>query len=150
MNTVFNIATSFPGFFLLFLTLFLPVFTTHALLPIFQEEVWALGWMPIRVDGQIRFETDGYVWTWEFSNLDINVADSLIPGYVWRGTGWTIGWLAFQWAVAKWYSSIWPSPTKSLSVSGASVQSVQMILTLKCGQKGWRQLFSETQCDELL
>ena len=60
MNTVFNIATSFPGFFLLLLTLFLPVFT-------------------------IRFETDGYVWTWEFSNLDINVADSLIPGYVWRG-----------------------------------------------------------------
>ena len=39
---------------------------------------------------------------------------------------------------------------QSLFVSGTSVQSAQMILTLKRGQKGWRRLFSETHCDEVL
>ena len=45
-----------PKFTLVLLTLPLPVFTTHALLPIFPEESWALEWIRIRVDGQIRFE----------------------------------------------------------------------------------------------
>ena len=66
------------------------------------------------------------------------VADSKIPGYVWRGPGWTIGWFATRWAFSEWYSSIWPSSTKSLSVSGISMQIVQMILTLRRGQKGWQ------------
>ena len=51
------------------------------------------------------------------------VADSKISGYVWRGLEWTLEWLAIQWAFAKWYSSIWPSCTKSLLVSGTSINS---------------------------
>ena len=58
-------------FSLLLLTLLLPVFTTHALLPIFLEEPWVLEWIRIRVDGKIRFQ-NGFVWTWEFLNPEIN------------------------------------------------------------------------------
>ena len=53
--------------FLLLLTLLLPVFTKHALLPIFQEEFWVLEWIWIPVKGQIRFENE-YEWTWKFFN----------------------------------------------------------------------------------
>ena len=48
----------------------LPVFTTHALLPIFPEESWVLEWIPIRV---------GYVWTGKF---DLNT-DTWRRGNVW-------------------------------------------------------------------
>ena len=61
----------FPTFSLLLLTLLLPVFTTHALLPIFIEEPWVLEWIWIRADGQIRFE-NGYVWTWKFLKSERN------------------------------------------------------------------------------
>ena len=47
----------FPRFSLLLLTLLLPGFTTHALLPIFQEESWVLEWIRIRVDVEI-FESE--------------------------------------------------------------------------------------------
>ena len=60
-----------PKFSRVLLTLLLLVFTTHALLPIFPEESWALEWIPIRVEGQIRFE-NGYVWTWKFLNPERN------------------------------------------------------------------------------
>ena len=40
------------------------------------------------------------------------------------------------------------APQRSLFVSGKSMQIVEMTLTLKRGQKGWPQLFSETQCNE--
>ena len=60
-----------PKFSLVLLTLLLPVFTTHALLPIFPEESWALEWIRIRVKGQIRFENE-YVWTWKFLNPEWN------------------------------------------------------------------------------
>ena len=116
-----------PRFSLLLLTLLLPVFTTNALLPIFPEESWILQW--------IR-DTCGRGNFW--IRREINV-DSIISGYVWRGPEWTLGWLAIQWAVAKLYSNIWPSYTRSLFVSVTSTQSVQMILTLKRGQKGWGQ-----------
>ena len=48
-----------------------PVFMTHALLPIFPEESWALEWIRILVEGQTRFE-NGYVWTWKFLNPERN------------------------------------------------------------------------------
>ena len=60
-----------PKFSRVLLTLLLLVFTTHALLPIFPEESWALEWIRIRVEGQIRFE-NGCVWTWEFLNPERN------------------------------------------------------------------------------
>ena len=126
-----------PTFSLLLLTLLLPIFTTHALLPIFLEEPWVLEWIWIRADTQTRFE-NGYLWAWKFWIRKEVVADSKIPGYVWRGPGWTIGWFATKWAVSEWYSSKWPSSTKSLSASGTSMQSVQMILTLRRCQKGWQ------------
>ena len=112
----------FPKFSLVLLTLPLPVFTTYVLLPIFPEESWALEWIRIRVEGQIRFE-NGYVWTWKFWIRKEIVADSKKSGYVWRGPEWTLEWLAIQWAFAKWYSSIWPNSTKSLFVSGTSINT---------------------------
>ena len=51
------------------------------------------------------------------------VADSKIAGYVWRRHEWTLEWLAIQWSFAKWYSSIWPGSTKSLFVSGTSINA---------------------------
>ena len=58
-----------PTFSLLLLTLLLPIFTTHALLPIFLEEPWVLEWIWIRADTQIRFE-NGYLWAWKFLNQE--------------------------------------------------------------------------------
>ena len=60
-----------PTFSLLLLTLLLPIFTTHALLPIFLEEPWVLEWIWIRADTQIRFE-NGYLWAWKFLNQERN------------------------------------------------------------------------------
>ena len=60
-----------PKFSFVLLTLPLPVFTTHALLPIFPEESWVLEWNRIRVEGQIWFE-NGYVWTSKFLNPERN------------------------------------------------------------------------------
>ena len=126
-----------PRFSLELLTLLLPVFTTHALLPIFPEESWALEGIRTRANS---------IWKW--IRVDVEIFESgkkqlRIQKYP-DTCEWTLGWLAFQWAVAKRYSSIWPSSTKSLFVSGTSMQSLQMIRKLKRGQKGWRQLFSET------
>ena len=50
----------------------LPVFTTHALLPIFPEESWVLEWIRIRV---------GYVWTGKF---DLKT-DTWRRGNFWTG-----------------------------------------------------------------
>ena len=94
----------------------------------------------------LKMDTCGRGYFWIRKEI---VADSKISGYVWRGPEWSLEWLAIRWAVAKWYSSIWPSSTKSLFLSGTSMQSVQMILTLKRCQKEWRQLLSETHCNEL-
>ena len=60
-----------PTFSLLLLTLLLPIFTTHALLPIFLEEPWVLEWIWIRADTQIRFE-NGYLWAWKFLSQERN------------------------------------------------------------------------------
>ena len=114
-----------PTFSLLLLTLLLPIFTTHALLS---------GYVQTR-KLDLKMDTCGRGNFWIRKEV---VADSKIPGYVWRGPGWTIGWFATKWAVSEWYSSKWPSSTKSLSASGTSMQSVQMILTLRRCQKGWQ------------
>ena len=58
-----------PTFSLLLLTLLLPIFTTHALLPIFLEEPWVLEWIWIRADTQTRFE-NAYLWPWKFLNQE--------------------------------------------------------------------------------
>ena len=42
-------------------------FVTNAVLPIFQEKSWVLDRIQIRVDGQIRLESE-HVWTWKFKN----------------------------------------------------------------------------------
>ena len=60
-----------PTFSLLLLTLLLPIFTTHALFPIFLEEPWVLEWIWIRADTQIRFE-NGYMQTWKFLSPERN------------------------------------------------------------------------------
>ena len=60
-----------PTFSLLLLTLLLPIFTTHALFPIFLEEPWVLEWIWIRADTQIRFE-NGYLWAWKFLSQERN------------------------------------------------------------------------------
>ena len=121
-----------PKFSLTLLTLTLPVFTTHALLPMFPG-----GWK-----GKFDLKKDkcgrGNFWIWK----EI-VADSKISGYVWRGPEWTLEWLAIQWAFGIQAYGQTPQRAYSSQVH-RSIQSVQMILTLKRGQKGWRQLFSET------
>ena len=115
-----------PKFSLVLLTLPFPVFTTHALLPIFPEESWALEWIQIRVEGQIWKKIDLKMDTCGRGNFWIRkeiVADSKVSRYVWRGHEWTLEWLAIQWAFAEWYSSIWPSSTKRLFVSGTSINA---------------------------
>ena len=74
------------------------------------------------------------------------VADSKVSGYLWRGLEWAIEWLAI-WSepLLSGIQAYGKAPQRAYSSQVHwSIQSVQMILTLKRGQKGWRQLFSET------
>ena len=85
----------FPRFSLLLLTLFLPVFTTRALLPIFLEEPWVLTVNPDTsgransISKWIRVDVE----TFESGNRQLRI--HTIPGYVGGGGGgrgeWGLG-----------------------------------------------------------
>ena len=131
-----------PRFFLLILTLLLPVFTTHALLPIFPEESWLLEWIQIRVDGQIRFEY-GYLWTWNLLNPERNSSGFKSIRISGGGLNERLdGLLSSEQLLSGIQVSDQFCPTKSLFFSGTSMQGLQLILKLKHSQIRWRQLFS--------
>ena len=134
-----------PKFSLVLLTLPLPVFTTHALSPIFPEESWALEWIRIRVEGQIRFE-NGYVWTWKFLNPERSSCGFILyPDTCGGGVNERLNGLPSSEPLLSGIQADGQAPRRAYSSQvHRSMQSVQMILTLKRGQKGWRQLFSET------
>ena len=138
-----------PKLSLVLLTLPLPVFTTHALLPILPEASWALEWIRVRVEGQIRFE-NAYVWTWKFLNPERNsCAFILYPDTFGGGLNERLNGLPSSEPLLSGIQAYGQARRRAYSSQvHRSMQSVQMILTLKRGQKGWRSYF-QRHCNEL-